>query len=133
MERKQVYKEVEEIFGAVPSFIKTLPDQTIGSEWDLFKKLQIDDGPIPQKYRELIGLGIAAVTKCRYCAYYHTAAAKLFGATDEEIQFAVHYAKSSAGWSAYLNGLQMPFEEFKQEIDKAVEFARSQTPQTEMI
>ncbi|MCU7494453.1 MAG: carboxymuconolactone decarboxylase family protein [Ignavibacteria bacterium] len=133
MDRKQVYKEVEEIFGSVPSFIKTLPDQTIGSEWDLFKKLQIDDGPIPQKYRELIGLGIAAVTKCRYCAYYHTAAAKLFGATDEEIQSAVHYAKASAGWSAYLNGMQLPFEEFKQEIDKAVEFARSQTPQTEMI
>ncbi|MGE5351581.1 MAG: carboxymuconolactone decarboxylase family protein [Acidobacteriota bacterium] len=133
MDRKQVYKEVEEIFGAVPTFIKTLPDQTIGSEWDLFKKLQIDDGPIPQKYRELIGLGIAAVTKCRYCAYYHTAAAKLFGATDEEIQSAVHYAKASAGWSAYLNGMQMPYEEFTKEIDKAVEFARSQTPQTEMI
>ncbi|MGE5351026.1 MAG: carboxymuconolactone decarboxylase family protein [Acidobacteriota bacterium] len=133
MDRKQVYKEVEDIFGAVPSFIKTLPDQTIGSEWDLFKKLQIDDGPIPQKYRELIGLGIAAVTKCRYCAYYHTAAARLFGATDEEIQFAVHYAKASAGWSAYLNGMQMPYEEFTKEIDKAVEFARSQTPQAEMI
>lgn len=133
MDRKQVYKEVQDTFGAVPSFIKALPDATIGSEWDLFKKIQLDDGPIPQKYRELIGIGISAVTKCRYCLYYHTSAAKLFGATDEEIEAAVHYAKASAGWSAYLNGLQLPFDEFKQEMDKAVEFARSKTPHAEMI
>ncbi|MFG3405457.1 carboxymuconolactone decarboxylase family protein [Streptomyces sp. NPDC048142] len=31
-------------------------------------------------------------TKCRYCTLFHTEAAKLFGATDEEIQEAVHYA-----------------------------------------
>ena len=133
MDRNQVYKEVQDIFGVVPSFIKLLPDSTIGSEWELFKKIQLDDGPVPQKYRELIGIGISAVTKCRYCLYYHTEAAKLFGATEEEIEAAVHYAKASAGWSAYLNGMQVPFEEFKQEIDHACEHVRTQTPQHEML
>ena len=45
-------------------------------------------------------------TKCRYCTLFHTEAAKMFGATEEEIEEAVHYAKHTVGWSAYLNGTQ---------------------------
>jgi AhpD family alkylhydroperoxidase len=70
------------------------------------------------------GLRIAAVAKCRYCVFYHTAIAKLNGATDEEIEDAVHYAKSSAGWSAYLNGLQVDYETFKDEVNRACEYVR---------
>lgn len=93
MTRKEVYQEIEQVFGLVPSMFKDVPDTMIESEWKLFKQIQLDDGPIPQKYRELIGLAISSVTKCRYCSYYHTEAARLFGATDEEIEATVHYAK----------------------------------------
>jgi alkylhydroperoxidase/carboxymuconolactone decarboxylase family protein YurZ len=51
--------------------------------------------------------------------------AKLNGATDAEIEDAIHFAKSSAGWSTYINGLQLNFEEFKKEIDMACEHVRS--------
>jgi AhpD family alkylhydroperoxidase len=98
--RKQVYQEIEEMLGLVPSFFKAIPDSSLEMEWNLFRRVQFEEGPIPNKYRELIGLGIAAVTKCRYCAFFHTEAAKLNGATDAEIEDAVHFAKSSAGWSA---------------------------------
>jgi AhpD family alkylhydroperoxidase len=74
----------------------------------------------------LIGLAIAGVTRCRYCAFYHTEIAKLFGATDEEIENALHFAKTSVGWSAYVNGLQLDFEQFKDEILQACEHVRSQ-------
>jgi hypothetical protein len=37
---------------------------------------------------------------------FHTEAAKLFRATDEEIQEAVHYAKTSLGRSACVNGMR---------------------------
>jgi AhpD family alkylhydroperoxidase len=124
MTREEVYAEVKELFGLVPSFVKAMPDSSLELEWKLFKKVQMDEGPVPNKYRELIGLGIAAVTKCRYCVFYHTELAKLNGATDAEIEDAVHYAKSSAGWSAYLNGLAMDFETFKDEISRACEYAR---------
>ena len=122
--KAQVYKEIEETFGLVPSFMKTIPDSTIEQEWELFKKVQIEDGAIPNKYRELIGLGISAVSKCRYCTLFHTEMAKLFGATDKEIEEAVHYAKSSAGWSAYLNGMQVDFDQFKDELRRAGEHAK---------
>lgn len=43
------------------------------------------DGAIPQKYRELIALGVALTTQCPYCLDVHTANAKKAGATREEI------------------------------------------------
>ncbi len=47
------------------------------------------------------------------------------GATEEEIEQAVHYAKSSAGWSAYINGLQFDFDEFKEEVLQICEHVQS--------
>lgn len=125
MTRQEVYNEIEETFGLVPSMFRSIPDSSLEQEWQLFKRVQLEEGPIPNKYRELIGLAIAGVTKCRYCAFYHTEVAKLFGATEEEIEDALHFAKSSAGWSAYVNGLQLDFEQFKDEILQACEHVRS--------
>jgi len=73
-------------------------------------------------------LAIAGVTKCHYCAFYHTEVAKLSGANEEEIEDALHYAKSSAGWSTYLNGLQFDFEQFKDEVLRVCEHVRSTQP-----
>jgi AhpD family alkylhydroperoxidase len=125
MNRQEVYKEIEEMFGLVPSFFKMVPDSSLELEWKLFKRVQFDEGPIPNKYRELIGVAIAAITKCRYCSLYHTEVAKLNGATEAEIEDAVHFAKSSAGWSAYLNGMQVDYEQFKSEVRRAGEHVRS--------
>ncbi|NWG02861.1 MAG: DUF1059 domain-containing protein [Syntrophaceae bacterium] len=125
MSRQEIYKEIEQTFGLVPSFFKLIPDSSLELEWRLFKRVQFDEGPIPNKYRELIGVGIAAITKCRYCSLYHTEVAKLNGATDAEIEDAVHFAKSSAGWSTYLNGMQVDYEQFKSEVNQAYEYVRS--------
>ncbi len=125
MTRQEVYNEIEETFGLVPTMFRSIPDSSLEQEWQLFKRVQLEEGPIPNKYRELIGLAIAGVTRCRYCAFYHTEVAKLFGATEEEIEDALHFAKSSAGWSAYVNGLQLDFEQFKDEILQACEHVRS--------
>jgi AhpD family alkylhydroperoxidase len=125
MTRKEVYNEIKETFGLVPSMFKSIPDSSLELEWQLFKRVHVEESPIPNKYRELIGLAIAGVTRCHYCAFYHTELAKLFGATDEEIEDALHFAKSSAGWSAYVNGLQIDFEQFKDEILHACEHIRS--------
>jgi len=124
MNRQQVYRDIEEAMGVVPGFLKKLPDSTLELEWELMKKSEMVPGAIPSKYRELIGLAVAAATRCRYCTLFHTEMAKLNGATDEEIEDAVHFAKSTMGWSTYLNGLQIDYDEFKKEISKAVEHAR---------
>ena len=125
MDREKIYKEIEEIFGLVPSMFKSIPDSSLELEWKLFKTVQFEEGPIPNKYRELIGVALSAITKCRYCAYFHTEIAKLNGASDAEIEDAVHYAKSTAGWSTYVNGLQLDYETFKDEVNRACEHVRS--------
>jgi len=124
MEREEVYKEIKEMFGLVPGFFKLVPDSSLPIEWDLFKRVQMEEGPIPNKYRELIGVGIAATTRCRYCAVYHTELAKLNGATEAEIEDAVHFAKSQVGWSTYINGMQVDYDQFKKEVLQACEHVR---------
>lgn len=124
MDREKVYGEMRETLGLVPSFFKLVPDSTLELEWRLFKKVQLEASVIPSKYRELIGIAISGITKCRYCALYHTELAKLNGATDAEIEDAVHFAKSSAGWSTYINGLQIDFDAFKEEVRSCCEYVR---------
>lgn len=125
MTRQQIYEEIEDMFGLVPSMFREVPDSSLEMEWRLFKRTQFDPGPIPNKYRELIGVALAAATRCKYCEFYHTELAKLNGATDAEIEDAVHYAKSSTGWSTYINGLQIDYDTFKNEILQACEHVRS--------
>ena len=124
--RDQVYAEMTQMFGLVPSFFKLVPDNSLELEWKLFKTVQFDEGPIPNKYRELIGIGISAITKCEYCIQYHTEVARLNGATEAEIEDAVHYAKSSAGWSAYLNGMQVDRQQFADELAQVADYVRGQ-------
>ena len=128
MTRDEVYAEITQMFGLVPSFFKLVPDNSLELEWKLFRTVQFDEGAVPNKYRELIGLGIAAITKCEYCLQYHTEVAKLNGATEAELEDAVHFAKSSAGWSAYLNGMQVDKEEFADELAQVATYVRNHTP-----
>jgi len=126
MSRDEVYGEMKEMLGVVPTFFKAIPDSTLEYEWNIFKKTSIEKSAIPGKYRELIGVGLSAAIKCKYCTYFHTEMAKLQGATQEEIEEAVYIAKDSAGWSSYINGLQIDFEQFKKELQQSVEYVKSQ-------
>lgn len=118
MNRNEVYQEIKALFGLVPSFIKSVPDDTLESEWFLMRKLVVEEKHIPHKYKELMGIAMSAATKCQYCLFFHTQLAILFGATSDEIQEAVQYAKNSAGWSTYLNGMGVDLNEFKEEVEQ---------------
>lgn len=126
MTRKQVYQDIEGTLGAVPSFFKVLPDSSIAEEWELYKRVELEETAIPNKYKELIGLAVAAAIKCKYCTYFHTEAAKLMGATEEEIEDALHMAKNTSGWSTYINGMQLDYEQFQKEVQEAVKYIREQ-------
>jgi AhpD family alkylhydroperoxidase len=116
--RNEVEAEIREALGLVPSFFHDIPDAILDYEWTLFRRFELEETVIPNKYKELMGIALHSETKCDYCVLFHTEAAKLFGATDEEIQEAVHYAKYSLGWSAYVNGMQVDFDTFKDELRK---------------
>lgn len=128
--RGEVEQEIRETLGLVPSFFNSIPDHLIDFEWELFKHVQLSETLIPNKYKELLGLALHTATKCRYCILFHTEAARMFGATDEEIQEAIHYAKTSLGWSAYLNGMQVDYDQFAEELDRVKGYLmeKEQTP-----
>lgn len=117
-DRKEIENEIRETMGIVPSMFDRIPDRHLDAEWKLFRDMEFGETEIPNKYKELIGIAVHAETKCRYCTLFHTEAAKLFGATDEEIQEAVHYAKHTVGWSAYLNGMRQDYDEFRRELEQ---------------
>lgn len=124
--RTEVEARIKDVLGIVPGFVKTIPDQYLESEWELFEQLELGETLIPNKYKELMGIALHSETKCRYCLLFHTEAAKLFGATEAEIQEAVHYAKNSLGWSAYLNGIQQDFPKFQQEVKQITAYVKKQ-------
>jgi AhpD family alkylhydroperoxidase len=128
--RADVDRDIEQTLGLVPSFFKSVPDYLIDSEWTSFKSLVLSDQTaIPPKYKELIGLGVSGATRCRYCAYFHTEAARLNGATEEEINEASLVAKNTMAWSTYLNAMQFDYDEFRREFDQIAEHIRSQMAQ----
>src|SRR5690349_25015973 len=124
MSRAEVERDIVETLGLVPEFIASVPDALIGTEWGSFKALMLSETAIPNKYKELIGLGVSGATRCRYCAYFHTEAARLFGATDEEINEAALVAKHTMGWSTYLNARQFDYDEFVREFDQVAAHVR---------
>ena len=125
--RGEVDRDIEATLGLVPEFMKRVPDYLIPSEWASFKSLELsDETAIPNKYKEMIGLAVSGATRCRYCAYFHTEAARMFGATDDEITETAMIAKNTMGWSTYLNTLQFDYDEFVAEFDQITAHVRNQ-------
>jgi AhpD family alkylhydroperoxidase len=124
--RAEVEREMRNTVGIVPSFFKSIPEEFLDYEWELFKRIELGQTLIPNKYKELMGVALHSETKCHYCTLFHTEAAKLFGASDEEIEEAVHYAKMSLGWSAYLNGMRQDYDQFNQELQQIGNFLSKQ-------
>jgi AhpD family alkylhydroperoxidase len=130
MTRAEVEADIRETLGIVPGFIGGLPDYLLESEWTSFKSVMLAETAIPNKYKELIGLGVSGATRCKYCAYYHTEAARLFGATEDEIQEAWLVAKNTMGWSTYLNTAQYDYDTFVREFDQIAAHVREQQAAT---
>jgi AhpD family alkylhydroperoxidase len=114
--RAEVETDIKATLGLVPTFFSRIPDEVLDPEWQLFKRWELGETLIPNKYKELLMLAVHAETRCRYCTLFHTEAAKLFGATDEEIQEAVHLAKHTVSWSVYLNGTREDYDRFADEL-----------------
>jgi AhpD family alkylhydroperoxidase len=116
--RDAVEQDIKNALGIVPGFFDRIPDEALEHEWTLFQHWELEKTLIPNKYKELLMLAVHAETRCRYCTLFHTEVARMFGATDEEIQEAVHLAKHTVGWSAYLNGIRYEYDQFVDELEQ---------------
>jgi len=118
------YKDIQGTLGMVPDFLKAFPEAGIASAWGEMKSIQMNPATaLDGKTKELIGLAVAAQIPCHYCVYFHTAAAKANGATDEEVKEAIAMAAITRHWSTVLNGIGMDFATFKQQTDAMLQHA----------
>ncbi|MGH6820175.1 MAG: carboxymuconolactone decarboxylase family protein [Methylocella sp.] len=121
------YKDIEKTLGIVPGFFKLFPESGIAGAWMEFKSVQLNPNTkLNGKTKELLGLAVAAQIPCEYCIYFHTAAAKANGATDEEIREAVAMAAIVRHWSTVLNGMQVDRDTFEKEVDTVLGKGTSQ-------
>jgi AhpD family alkylhydroperoxidase len=125
------YRDIEQTLGSVPSFFKAFPESGIAGAWNEFKSVQLNPKTkLDGKTKELIGLAVAAQVPCQYCVYFHTAAAKANGATDEEVREAVAMAAIVRHWSTVLNGMQIDLTGFKRETDTVLRAAADKAKST---
>jgi AhpD family alkylhydroperoxidase len=118
------YRDIEQTLGSVPGFFKAFPEAAIPGAWAEFKSVQLNPKTkLDGKTKELLGLAVAAQIPCQYCIYFHTAAAKANGATDEEIRETVAMAAVVRHWSTVLNGMQVDLATFKHETDTVLRTA----------
>ena len=125
MSRADVEAEIRDTLGLVPTFWTGVPDSLIESEWASFTAIELAETLIPNKYKELIGVAVSGATRCRYCVHFHSEAARLFGATDDEIAEASLMAKHTMGWSTYLNAMAFDYDEFVAEIAQVTAYVRA--------
>ena len=118
MKKAEVVTEIEGMFKFAPDWIKAIPESAVGDVWGVLKDVQLQKTAIPNKYKELIGLAVAATIKCRYCIFFHTEAAKANGATDDEIKEALLMGGATNLFSTWINGSEYDFDKFKKETLK---------------
>lgn len=123
-EYEETLKDIKKTLGLVPGFMKAIPKDVLIHDWQLMKKYQMGESEIPAKYREFIGLAVAANIKCPYCTLMHTAMATLNGATDKEIAEVAFLASLTSRWSAMLHALQYNYDTFMKEVQQMGEYAK---------
>ncbi|ABS28478.1 carboxymuconolactone decarboxylase family protein [Anaeromyxobacter sp. Fw109-5] len=125
---KRIHDEVKELFGLVPTWVKEMPESAVTGFWTMMRDFQLAETRIPNKYKELIGLAVAGATRCRYCALFHTEAARMFGATDDELAEASMMGAATMAGSTFLNAQQTDYDTFSRELHEMLEYVRAHKP-----
>ncbi len=126
-EVQATYEDIRKTLGIVPGFLRDYPQQSIPGAWQEMKAVQLSNTTaLSPKTKELMGLAVASQIPCTYCTEFHTEAAKLNGASKDELQEAVALASCVRHWSTFFNGAQLDETSFRGDVDKMVQHVREQ-------
>ncbi len=121
---EDTYRDIEATLGVVPGFFREFPEAGLPGAWASFKQVQVSEtSALNPKVKQLIGLAVSAQVPCSYCVYFHTAVAKAYGASSDEIKEAVALAAISRHWSTVLNGMAIDMTSFRSEVDTSLRIA----------
>ncbi len=124
--REDLLRDIRTAFGQVPTFMRDIPEPGLNGFWSLMHDFYLAETQIPNKYKELIGIAVSGATRCRYCALFHTEAAKLFGATKTEIAEASLMGGVTMAASTFLHATQCDYETFREETHEVIAYVKKQ-------
>lgn len=119
VDAKSAYKDMENSFGFVPSFMRNYPEAGVAGAWMMFKNLEMNPNTsLAPKTKDLISLAVSSQIPCQYCVYADTRFATADGASPQEIKETIAMASIVRNWSTYLNGLRQDDKAFEGEVDQ---------------
>ena len=122
---QDAYDDMKKDFGLVPSIAMLYPKSSVLGTWKEIKGIYLNpNSTIPPKYKDLIGLAVAAQIHSSYSIYYVTQSAILQGASSEEINEAIAMAGITRLWSTILTGNQIDEKNFTTQADKIAKFLK---------
>jgi AhpD family alkylhydroperoxidase len=127
-------QDIERVFGLVPDFIKAYPSVALAGAWNNVKGIILSPAVISQKNKSLINVAVSSQVPSSYCIYIDTQMAKMYGATDQELQESVAMAGIVRHWSTVLNGIQQDEKAFQREVDSIFNYIKKhQSPEKTKI
>jgi AhpD family alkylhydroperoxidase len=121
-EYDETLNDIKKTFGFVPGFMKGLPQDVLMHDWPLMKKYTLGESKVPAKYREPLGLAVAANIKCPYCQLFHKSVAQMYGATPEEFAEIAFLASYTSRWSSMIHAQHYDYDTFAKETQQIGEY-----------
>ena len=127
MDYQETRNDIEKTFGSIPGFFEAVPHDLLVQMWPAIKMYVLGQTKIPTKYREMISLGVAMALKCSSCETFHNSAARMNGATDEELAELRSVVGQVSYWSSVAQAMNYDMGTFMKEFQAMAErFAKRQ-------
>ena len=109
--------EIEAHLGVIPAEMEAIAEPVSDHMWSFVRDLQYSDTELSAREKALVGLGASAAIKEPFCIRYYRSDAERQGLTTEEISEAVTVASSVQFFSTILQGSEVDFPDFCDEVD----------------
>jgi AhpD family alkylhydroperoxidase len=116
MDYQETRNDMLQTFGRVPGFFDQVSQDMLVQMWPAMKAFFLGQTRIPGKYRELVSLGVAIALKCPQCETFHKAAAKMNGASEDELSEVGSIVGQVTLWSSVLHTMNYDMATFLREF-----------------
>lgn len=121
----ELHREIESVFGEVPSWLKAMPSGAAHAFWSAFRDVYlVETGPLSRRQKALIAFATAAAMRDERATTFHREVAKLLGATDAELAEASAAAGLVAFAATTMIGQQLDTARIREETLRETVFAR---------
>lgn len=108
---KQVYDEIQNVFGMVPNFFKAqaaVDPAWLELNWQRQKLIMLAETALDRKTKEIIALVVSMVNRCEYCSLAHESTARMAGASQVEINEVKKIVELFSSFNVIADSLKIP-------------------------